>query len=634
MASSRSWLRWTLVVFAVATWCDNAKAGGGPENVLLVVNDLDDDSKTIANHYIRWRNLPDNNVLHVKWQGTRLDCPVERYRKQLLEPILQAITQRGLAQQIDYVVYSSGFPYRVNLQADYPEEKFPSQMRPYASLTGATYLWRYIKQKSPAIVSPDTNWYVPTAPNAGRRGNLMACTNLTEVPTRAFRLRYGWDKTGQKATDPKLGQRYLLSTMLGYTDGRGNTTEEVLEYLQRSIQADRTRPDGTFYFAQNNNPRSRARHQCFQGVAAALRDEGARVKVVSGTVPNRALDIVGLTAGAEFVDVSGARSAVMPGAICEHLTSYGGDLRDQGHQMPLTDFLRLGAAGASGTVVEPHAIQAKFPLPTVHLHYRRGCSLAEAFYQSVSGPYQLLIVGDPLCQPWARPPSLTVTGAARNKPLSGEVTFKPRVKPAAGVDQTQGQASPLEVFLDGRLMARPPSNQPLRLNTSVLSEGYHEFRFVAVTSDPIESQSRVVFPVEIDNDPAVSLQLSVSPQQVAGKEEWIHLTATASFGPSKASDVEASNPKQASDAGSEEGDSEREDSAEVEMPASRAVEVIFEQAGRELGRAPLAGPGLTQAGQATAKLRVRGRVLGSGPVRLRAKLDTGVQAAPIWIVVR
>ena len=35
------------------------------------------------------------------------------------------------------------------------------------------------------------------------------------------------------------------------------------------------------------------------------------------------------------------------------------------------------------------------------LHYARGCSLAESFYQSISGPYQLLIVGDPLCQPWA-----------------------------------------------------------------------------------------------------------------------------------------------------------------------------------------------------------------------------------------
>ena len=69
---------------------------------------------------------------------------------------------------------------------------------------------------------------------------------------------------------------------------------------------------------------------------------------------------------------------------------------------PLTDLIRHGAAGASGTVAEPYAIAAKFPSPFIHVHYVRGASMVEAFYQSVSGPYQLLIVGDPLCRPWSK----------------------------------------------------------------------------------------------------------------------------------------------------------------------------------------------------------------------------------------
>ena len=40
----------------------------------------------------------------------------------------------------------------------------------------------------------------------------------------------------------------------------------------------------------------------------------------------------------------------------------------------------------------------------IQVHYARGCSLAEAFYQSVYAPYQLMIVGDPLCRPWANIP--------------------------------------------------------------------------------------------------------------------------------------------------------------------------------------------------------------------------------------
>ena len=60
------------------------------------------------------------------------------------------------------------------------------------------------------------------------------------------------------------------------------------------------------------------------------------------------------------------------------------------------EFLRHGAAGSSGTVTEPYAIQAKFPTPFIQTVYAHGYTLGEAFYQSVSGPYQLLIVGDAL----------------------------------------------------------------------------------------------------------------------------------------------------------------------------------------------------------------------------------------------
>jgi len=61
-------------------------------------------------------------------------------------------------------------------------------------------------------------------------------------------------------------------------------------------------------------------------------------------------------------------------------------MRANAGQTPLTEFLRFGAAGASGTVTEPYAIPAKFPDPFVHVHYVAGCCLAESFYQSITGP--------------------------------------------------------------------------------------------------------------------------------------------------------------------------------------------------------------------------------------------------------
>ena len=64
-------------------------------------------------------------------------------------------------------------------------------------------------------------------------------------------------------------------------------------------------------------------------------------------------------------------------------------------------------------------------MPSLQLHYVRGCSLAEAFYQSISGPYQLLIVGDPLCQPWAAIPKIAVEGVKPDEKVKGTISITP-----------------------------------------------------------------------------------------------------------------------------------------------------------------------------------------------------------------
>src|SRR5690606_31145539 len=146
------------------------------------------------------------------------------------------------------------------------------------------------------------------------------------------------------------------------------------------------------------------------------------------------------------------------------------------------------AAGASGTVWEPMALQSKFPLPSVQVHYRRGCSLAESFYQSLLGPYQLLIVGDPLCQPWAMPPKVEVNIEPKQK-ISGEMEIVPKVSPAVG--KAVGM---IEFYLDGRLLVGLPPGKSLKLDTSPLPDGVHELRVIASNADPIESQGRVIVP--------------------------------------------------------------------------------------------------------------------------------------------
>jgi uncharacterized protein (TIGR03790 family) len=501
------------LILAVAV-ANSAAAGGGPENVLLVVNSGSLDSKTLANHYIALRDVPASNIVYVDWRGGLELAQAKFFSAGVLEPAIEAINNRGLGAQIDYVVYSCDIPWQIELKSLMPDAKFTKQSNPRASVTGITYLWQFIRDKSPAIVAPSVNWYVSPQDD----GNLVQCQKLAATESRGFRSRYVWATDGKKTKDRQAGQSYLLSTVLGVTKGRGNTMAEILNYLQRAVAADGTQPRGTFYYMQNNNIRSQTRHNCFAAAAAEVKRVGSNAIVRQGVLPSGARDVLGIMTGYESFGVANARMQLLPGAICDNLTSYGGDLQSKSSQTPLSDFLRAGAAGASGVVSEPLALQAKFPLPSLFIHYASGCSLAESYYQSIACPYQQLVVGDPLCQPFAVIPQVSIEGLQAGAEVKGEISFKVNttVKPPK-------QVGAVELFLDGRLVARFAPGRSPQLDTTKLPDGYHEFRLVAVNSDPIESRGRLILPLVINNHGRKLELTSTSP--TAKATEMIHISA-------------------------------------------------------------------------------------------------------------
>ena len=487
----------------------SALAGGGPENVLLVVNANSDSSKQIANHYIELRKIPPANVVYIDWKGNLEIGSAENLRTKILTPVLEAMKSRDLTSHIDYIVYSSDFPWRVELAPVYPDHKFTKPFDPQASITGATYLLPLLMAKDPAVVMP-VNWYVPGPPGV----NEARCTNLANVKSRGFHSRYLWDPAGDKTEDAQKGQRFLLSTMLGVTQGRGNTVEEVISYLRRSAAADGTRPNGTIYFMWNKDIRSATRDKCFDAVAAQINSLGVRAKVQQGLIPDGAKDVTGMMVGYSDFNLAKAGIKIMPGAICDHLTSFGGMLKTNDSQTPLTEFLRHGAAGASGTVWEPLAIQAKFPLPSLQLHYARGCSLAESFYQSISAPYQILIVGDALCQPWARFPKVLVDGIKPDQQVKGELTIKP-----SGVAPGGGAIGLFEFFVDGKFVARGKPGDTFGIDSTKLDDGIHELRVVGTAADAIETQGRLTIPFSVNNHDG-QVELKISPFRAKLSEKF------------------------------------------------------------------------------------------------------------------
>ncbi len=502
-----------LAALCAVGWATFAPAGGGPENVLLVVNPNSHASLTIANHYAKLRNIPDGNLLFVPWDVKHQTADVDTFRKRILAPVLKAIQDQQLADQIDYIVYSSDFPWGISLNSDVrkfaeelrkaappqrdeaekprenggndrkPEAKdlWPKQLTPVGSLNGLTYLWQPVMAGVAAYFEPQSNRYMR-----------MPAKGQSVPDSLGFRSNRLLNARGEPV--PFGGQRYFLSVMLGVTAGRGNSVDEVLSYLARSAEADGTRPPGTIYFVENNNIRSRVRQGHFPAAVEELKRLGVAGEILKGTVPTNKNDVQGCVLGTASFDWQASGSTILPGAICEHFTSFGGVMKEKAGQTPLSEFLRHGAAGASGTVTEPYAIAEKFPTPMVQVHYARGCSLAEAFYQSVHCPYQLLIVGDPLCRPWAEIPQVSVEGVAAGDVVQGRL----KLAPSASLPGN-AKVDRFELYVDGRRLNKCYPGGTLQIDTQQLADGHHELRVVAVGPPPIESQGNAIIPVRLTN---------------------------------------------------------------------------------------------------------------------------------------
>ena len=93
-----------------------------------------------------------------------------------------------------------------------------------------------------------------------------------------------------------------------------------------------------------------------------LADLGVAAEIVDGVMPMHKNNVQGAMLGAAGFDWKASGSTILPGAICEHFTSYGGIMSSKSEQTPLSEFLRYGAAGASGTVTEPFALPQNSPL--------------------------------------------------------------------------------------------------------------------------------------------------------------------------------------------------------------------------------------------------------------------------------
>jgi hypothetical protein len=324
--------------------------------------------------------------------------------------------------------------------------------------------------------------------------NLCEDTESEFTEIRAFNARNLYSPNLTVTKDQKYGVPFLLSVVLGVSRDLGLRREEVVSGLLQSAKADYNPPKGKIFFTQTADVRTTTRQPFFAQAIENLKKKGIEATVNQGGLPPKGAKCAGLMMGSADFSLGREFIEFEPGSIAENLTSFGGAMTNPS-QTKATEFIRYGAAITSGAVHEPYAIINKFPHPFIFDCYAEGLTSAEAYYASVMCPYQLLILGDPLCQPFAKPPRFTIETPSkihdRNKPIKLSVQLN---------DDNELEPAMCWVTLDGRFLAEGAFRSSIALNLNTIPVGTHELRIGLKTADNIEHTFETALELQLIDD--------------------------------------------------------------------------------------------------------------------------------------
>ncbi len=379
-------------------------AGGGPLNVAVVVNDNSTDSLALGRYYCDQRGIPEAQMVHVT-TATSGVITADTFTNQIYQPLMSSLLAGGLTGQIDTVVYCLGLPHAVSL----------GTLR--NGITAATY-YGFKTYTDPSVEQ---------------------CTLPPETENPYYGAEESFDARDRSGDSVGYVSSLLAALSL----------EEAKQVVDRSIAADGSMPTGRVYLVHTSDTARNVHWPQFEEADALYRvlPVPATVEILDAEFISGKTDVVGYLMGNERVP-NLTNNTYRAGALGDHLTSYGGILTNPGGtgQMEIDDWLRAGCVGSYGTVVEPCNYTNKFPNARLHYYYGRGFSMGESYAMAVANPYMGLVMGDPLCAPYASAPGVVVAGVSPGQTLSGTASIS-ITGTAASVGQVVGQ---IDLFVDNR----------------------------------------------------------------------------------------------------------------------------------------------------------------------------------------
>ncbi len=453
---------------------------------------------------------------------TGLMMTITEFTTSVYTPIVNYLAAKGLSNQVYILVLCEGVPWRMWPFA--PEtanlNSYP-RFLPYFDNTELgseawvdTALARFTLSNLPpanlASISDSNSPLYPGYTSYYSTNDAFRPATWT-VPTYTSTSGYGQ----VNAPIP-----FLVSMLYGYFAGDWSNGQNLVnDAIDLSVSGDAAFPQSTFLFLKNDDYGSglrscRSTYYWIEAETMRQKGFGALVDYVTGanlptyqpwTETGFKGSVMGVTMGQQEINepgVSGTTAYVWSaahgwpwakGAYAETLTSFGGYFlsdyqagRGQSgwwHTTPEC-FLAGGASAGFGTGKEPGLVyyshyhwdftelMAQFPLPLQFRRYADGFSYVEVMYQSLAQIRDATIVGDPLAAPFAKRPSVSVSGLPTVVYQGSTISASATAAPFQNGTNNGKSVQRLDAYLDGHYLASYVPTCPAGNTVSVTISGH------------------------------------------------------------------------------------------------------------------------------------------------------------------
>jgi len=395
--SLRRMLRGGIIAVIVGlAW--NLYAGGSGLNTVIVVNQSSANSVELGNYYAERRALPPENVLRVNWTGGNISWTAAEFQSALLNPLVAALSARGLTNQIDYVVLSMDFPFQTDNGS-------------VINSTTAALFYGLKTESGP-------EW--------------AGITNSYAESEQIFRR-------AKPASAP--GPSFLTVMLTAGSLGQARAL------VDQGLNGDATFPNATVILAKSSDALRNIRYRLFDNAmfnTALSRAGNYSIVRLNADIPSTSPALLGLQTGLPYFSLP--NNSFVPGAMADSMTSFGGIIFGPNDQNTALTFIHAGASGSYGTVTEPQPATDKFPSPQNYFYQSRGFNIAECYYQSLNTPYQGLIVAEPLSAPFAKAGVGSWSGVTSNAVINGTRQLTVNFLAADALRPLQQ----IDLFVDGK----------------------------------------------------------------------------------------------------------------------------------------------------------------------------------------